>query len=218
MPRLARQVPIPHHASAGSSGSYASAGHELFCFVGDVGLGFHHRWNQGCLRWLVRLSRPSWLERFPCLSLLGRFPSHVILQLAHGASSLLRDRQAVMPQPARPAHQGGTPGETPGGGGTVTPSGSRAPGYPSLHPPVTSIARICTHWTHLNSITLLWALHICPLLCVVRCSSIVCRVVFMSRGCSYSVACPSILYGSLPVPASHLLRWASHREGEQEQT
>lgn len=23
--------------------------HELFCFIGDVGLGFRRRWNQGCL-------------------------------------------------------------------------------------------------------------------------------------------------------------------------
>ena len=62
--------------------------------------------------------------------------------------------------------------------------------YAHLSPSLRAAALIGLTWTP----SLCWLpQHIRLLLCVVPCSSIVCRVVFMSRWCSCSIACLSIL-------------------------
>jgi hypothetical protein len=72
----------------------------------------------------------------------------------------------------------------------------------SLHAPVTIITCSCAHWTP----SLCWL----PLHMSAPVFSLVALCVgFVSRR-SCSVACPPILNGSLPIPASYLLRWALH--------
>ena len=84
---------------------------------------------------------------------------------------------------------------------------SRAPGYPSLHAPVTIITR------SKRSLDLPELLHVGDCNCTSVCSSVVFPVsalivVFLSRRCSCSVSCPSAIKPSLAVPTSHLLCWS----------
>ena len=82
--------------------------------------------------------------------------------------------------------------------------GARLPTHLYTHqsPSLRAAALIGLTWTPSNG----WLpLYICLFLNGVPCVRINCYV-FLSRCCSCSVSCPSVIKPSLPVPASHLLR------------
>ena len=138
--------------TAGSSGFHAVASSRGF--LSSVGTAGTH--PTSCLSRLVGLLRLSGITRLLCLSrLVELLPlSRLVERPCLGRPiRLIQVRSRVTPLE---------------GGGTVTPAPaaplwhSRVPSCPSLRTAVTIITRICAHWTHLDSFTLLIALlYIC---------------------------------------------------------